>query len=92
MYPGHIKGKLLFIQGTIAYVPQQAWIQNATLRNNILFGKNYRSSKYDSILEACALKQDLQILPGGDKTEIGEKVDHIVRSGNDLEPDMRSHC
>ena len=61
-------------QGSIAYVPQQAWIQNATLKDNILFGKNYNHSKYDRILEACALKQDLQILPGGDKTEIGEKV------------------
>ena len=70
----HKKVNFYVFQGTIAYVPQQAWIQNATLRNNILFGKNYRSSKYDSILEACALKPDLQILPGGDKTEIGEKV------------------
>ena len=65
---------LMFLQGAIAYVPQQAWIQNATLRNNILFGKNYRHSKYDRIIEACALKPDLQILPGGDRIEIGEKV------------------
>ena len=64
----------LFFQGSIAYVPQLAWIHNATLRDNILFGKNYNHSKYDRILEACELKQDLQILPGGDKTEIGEKV------------------
>lgn len=65
---------LFFFQGSISFVPQQAWIQNATLRNNILFGKNYRHSKYDRIIEACALKPDLQILPGGDKIEIGEKV------------------
>ena len=62
------------LQGSIAYVPQQAWIQNTTLRNNILFGKNYRHSKYDKIIEACALKPDLKILPGGDRIEIGEKV------------------
>ena len=61
-------------QGSTAYVPQQAWIQNATLRDNILFGKEFDAKKYDKILEACALKPDLEILPGGDMTEIGEKV------------------
>ena len=53
---------------------QQAWIQNATLRDNILFGKDYDHEKYEKVLEACALKPDLEILPGGDMTEIGEKV------------------
>ena len=71
--------KFLFIlyslqQGSLAYVPQIAWIQNETLRNNIIFGKKYAHSKYDAILESCALKPDLMILPAGDKTEIGEKV------------------
>ncbi len=61
-------------KGSIAYVSQQAWIQNASLRDNILFGAPLDSAKYDKIIEACALKQDLEILPGGDKTEIGEKV------------------
>ncbi|XP_065088176.1 multidrug resistance-associated protein 1-like [Ochlerotatus camptorhynchus] len=59
--------------GTIAFVPQQAWIQNATLRENILFGKSYDAQKYDRVLECCALKPDLEMLPGGDTTEIGEK-------------------
>lgn len=58
----------------MAYVPQQAWIQNATLRDNILFGKAYNEQKYRSCLEACALTPDLEVLPGGDLTEIGEKV------------------
>lgn len=57
----------------MGYVSQQAWIQNATLRNNILFGKPYDSDKYDSIIEACALQPDLSSLPAGDSTEIGEK-------------------
>ncbi|KAM9411393.1 ATP-binding cassette sub-family C member 3 isoform 4-T4 [Salvelinus alpinus] len=61
------------IQGSVAYVPQQAWIQNATLRDNILFGKAYNEQKYRCCLEACALTQDLEVLPGGDLTEIGEK-------------------
>lgn len=57
----------------IAYVSQQAWIQNATLRNNILFGMKFEKKKYDSIINACALEPDLAILPGKDDTEIGEK-------------------
>ena len=63
-----------FLQGNIAYVPQQAWIQNETLRNNVLFGNKYREGVYNDIIEGCALTKDLEILPGGDKTEIGEKV------------------
>uniref|UniRef100_A0A8C2CX28 ABC-type glutathione-S-conjugate transporter n=1 Tax=Cyprinus carpio TaxID=7962 RepID=A0A8C2CX28_CYPCA len=61
------------IRGSVAYVPQQAWIQNATLRDNILFGRPYVEQKYRCVLEACALTPDLEVLPGGDQTEIGEK-------------------
>ncbi|CAG7725610.1 unnamed protein product, partial [Allacma fusca] len=59
--------------GSIAYVAQQAWIQNATLRDNVLFGRPFNSSLYSNVIQACALKPDLEILPGGDQTEIGEK-------------------
>jgi ATP-binding cassette subfamily C (CFTR/MRP) protein 1 len=59
--------------GKIAYVPQQAWIQNATLQDNILFGRPMDRRRYDQVIQACALKPDLEILPGGDQTEIGEK-------------------
>ncbi|XP_018617365.1 canalicular multispecific organic anion transporter 2 isoform X3 [Scleropages formosus] len=61
------------ILGSVAYVPQQAWIQNATLRDNILFGQPYNECKYRAVLDACALTPDLDVLPGGDMTEIGEK-------------------
>ena len=61
-------------QGTTAYVPQQAWIQNLTLRDNILFSKPYVREKYQDILTACALQEDLKILVGGDMIEIGERV------------------
>ena len=64
---------IFFAQGSVAYVPQQAWIQNATLRENILFGKEYNEQRYNNVIEACALKPDLEILPGGDQIEIGEK-------------------
>ena len=62
------------IQGSVAYVAQEAWIQTRTLRDNILFGRELDHDRYDEVLEACALKPDLEILPNGDLTEIGEKV------------------
>ncbi|PVD26852.1 hypothetical protein C0Q70_12000 [Pomacea canaliculata] len=60
-------------RGTNGLRPQQAWIQNATLRDNVLFGKPYDRSKYNHVLEACELERDLTILSAGDMTEIGEK-------------------
>ena len=62
------------MQGSVAYVSQQAWIQNASLKDNILFGKPSDHRRYRNIIDACALNPDLQMLPGGDLTEIGEKV------------------
>ena len=62
------------MQGSVAFVAQQAWIQNATVRENILFGKEYDEEKYDRIVEAVALRPDFDILDNGDLTLIGEKV------------------
>ena len=59
--------------GKVAYVPQQAWIQNCTLQGNITFGKRFNKELYDRVVEACALGPDLEMLPGGDQIEIGEK-------------------
>lgn len=67
-----LKGRVNTL-GSIAYVSQQAWIQNATLRDNIIFGKTFDQKLYDRVVVACALKQDIEMLPGGDQTEIGEK-------------------
>ncbi|XP_063816843.1 ATP-binding cassette sub-family C member 3 isoform X3 [Pseudophryne corroboree] len=61
------------VRGSVAYVSQQAWIQNSTLKDNILFGKTGNEKNYQKVLEACALLTDLEVLPGGDQTEIGEK-------------------
>jgi ATP-binding cassette, subfamily C (CFTR/MRP), member 1 len=61
------------VDGRIAYVPQQAWIQNATLQDNITFGRPFNKRFYQQVIEACALTADLAMLPGGDQTEIGEK-------------------
>ncbi|KAL6101831.1 abcc2 [Pungitius sinensis] len=61
------------IQGSLAFVPQQAWIQNATLRDNILFGSPHEDRRFQGVIQACALAPDLELLQGGDLTEIGEK-------------------
>ncbi|KAM5163075.1 ATP-binding cassette sub-family C member 5 [Mantella aurantiaca] len=59
--------------GSVAYVAQQAWILNATLRDNILFGKEYEEERYNTVLSVCCLRPDLAILPNSDLTEIGER-------------------
>ncbi|ELU10450.1 hypothetical protein CAPTEDRAFT_161237 [Capitella teleta] len=61
------------VSGSVAYVAQEAWIQNEKLQKNILFGKEMKSLRYKSVIDACALVKDLEVLPGGDQTEIGEK-------------------
>ncbi|KAG0332063.1 hypothetical protein BG004_001399, partial [Podila humilis] len=61
------------ICGSIAYVPQQAWIINGTVQENIVFGKLFDKERYDNILFASGLLPDLEILAAGDQTEIGER-------------------
>ncbi|PVI02115.1 putative ABC transporter [Periconia macrospinosa] len=56
-----------------AYCQQVAWMQNATIRENITFGKDFDPMLYERVIEACALRTDLEALPFGDLTEIGEK-------------------
>ncbi|KAH6612517.1 P-loop containing nucleoside triphosphate hydrolase protein [Boeremia exigua] len=56
-----------------AFCPQYAWIQNATVRENIVFGKDFKQKWYDQVIDACALRPDLDMLPVGDATEIGER-------------------
>ncbi|CAN0100738.1 unnamed protein product, partial [Ectocarpus sp. 4 AP-2014] len=67
-----VEGKSL-MNGSVSYASQRAWIQNATVRDNILFGCAFDPRRYDMVLEACALQSDLEILDSGDQTEIGEK-------------------
>uniref|UniRef100_A0A671YF12 ATP-binding cassette, sub-family C (CFTR/MRP), member 2 n=1 Tax=Sparus aurata TaxID=8175 RepID=A0A671YF12_SPAAU len=69
----HCTKGFINIQGSLAFVPQQAWIQNATLRDNILFGSPHEEDRFQDVIKACALGPDLELLPGGDLTEIGEK-------------------
>lgn len=62
------------IYGKIAYASQVAWIQNATIRENILFGDKYDKDFYEKCLDVCALKDDLELFEAKDETEIGERV------------------
>lgn len=59
--------------GSVGYSPQQAWIQNATIRENITFGRPFSAKVYHAVLKACALEKDLRLFQDGDQTEIGEK-------------------
>jgi ATP-binding cassette subfamily C (CFTR/MRP) protein 2 len=59
--------------GKISYVSQTAWIQNGTIQENILFGSAMDSERYKETLERCSLVKDLELLPFGDLTEIGER-------------------
>ncbi|KAB1222717.1 ABC transporter C family member 2 [Morella rubra] len=61
------------IRGTVAYVPQVSWIFNATLRENILFGSKFEPAQYWKAVGVTALQHDLDLLPGHDFTEIGER-------------------
>ncbi|KAF5442207.1 hypothetical protein F2P56_034894 [Juglans regia] len=74
-----ILGEVPNIQGTIqvygkiAYVSQTSWIQTGTIQENILFGSDMDNQKYKETLEMCSLVKDLELLPYGDLTEIGER-------------------
>lgn len=74
-----IMGEMICRIGTVekdcdfAYCPQQAWIMNETVRENIIFGLEWRAELYTRVVEACALQHDFNILPYGDMTEIGER-------------------
>uniref|UniRef100_A0A4W3I297 Multidrug resistance-associated protein 1 n=1 Tax=Callorhinchus milii TaxID=7868 RepID=A0A4W3I297_CALMI len=61
------------VKGTVAYVSQQAWIQNTTLKDNIIFGQDWHKGWYNRVIRSCALLPDLEMLPAGDESEIGEK-------------------
>ena len=71
-------------QGSVSYVSQQAWIQNLTLKENILFGKPNNSTRYTEVIDACAMTHDLTILQAGDSIEIGERVGKFAFHPNQI--------
>ncbi|KAL4890362.1 P-loop containing nucleoside triphosphate hydrolase protein [Aspergillus ambiguus] len=63
----------VIIRGRIAYVAQSAWVMNASVRENIVFGHRWDPQFYELTVEACALLDDFKNLPDGDQTEVGER-------------------
>ncbi|PTB66969.1 P-loop containing nucleoside triphosphate hydrolase protein [Trichoderma citrinoviride] len=55
----------------VCFVSQIPWIENATIKNNVLFGLPFDPVRYDKVLQACALSQDLSLFEDGDETEVG---------------------
>lgn len=52
----------------VSYAGQLPWLEHATIRDNILYGLPFNKSRYEAVLDACALRPDLKIFPAGDQT------------------------
>uniref|UniRef100_A0A8C1RBP7 Cystic fibrosis transmembrane conductance regulator n=1 Tax=Cyprinus carpio TaxID=7962 RepID=A0A8C1RBP7_CYPCA len=61
------------VKGELTYASQQPWVFPGTIRSNILFGKELQPQRYESVLRACALKRDMELLPDRDLTVIGDR-------------------
>lgn len=61
------------LTNTVAYCPQEAWLVNDTIKNNIIFAHAFDRKRYGQVLDACELRRDLEILDKGDQTLIGDK-------------------
>ncbi|KIK62964.1 hypothetical protein GYMLUDRAFT_259735 [Collybiopsis luxurians FD-317 M1] len=57
----------------VAYAAQESWVQNATIKENIVFGADFDEERYKKVLYQCALERDLELFQAGDETEVGEK-------------------
>ncbi|KIK53742.1 hypothetical protein GYMLUDRAFT_178425, partial [Collybiopsis luxurians FD-317 M1] len=60
-------------EGGVAYAAQESWVQNETIKNNILFASEYDEARYKEVLHVCGLERDLELFEAGDETEVGEK-------------------
>ncbi|KDR83043.1 hypothetical protein GALMADRAFT_866150 [Galerina marginata CBS 339.88] len=60
-------------EGGVAFAAQESWVQNETIRENILFGSPYDEDRYRKVIRQCALEKDLELFEAGDNTEVGEK-------------------
>ncbi|KAM9334356.1 ATP-binding cassette sub-family C member 4-like [Symphorus nematophorus] len=61
------------VKGQLTYAAQQPWVFPGTIRSNILFGRELNTQKYERVIKACALKRDMELLPDGDLTLIGDR-------------------
>ncbi|EQB79133.1 ATP-binding cassette transporter sub-family C member 8-like protein [Camelus ferus] len=60
-------------RGPVAYASQKPWLLNATVEENIIFEGPFNKQRYKMVIEACSLQPDIDILPHGDQTQIGER-------------------
>uniref|UniRef100_A0A8C9ZMT0 ATP-binding cassette, sub-family C (CFTR/MRP), member 9 n=1 Tax=Sander lucioperca TaxID=283035 RepID=A0A8C9ZMT0_SANLU len=58
---------------SVAYATQKSWLLNATVEENITFGSPFNKQRYKTVIDACSLQPDIDLLPFGDQTEIGER-------------------
>uniref|UniRef100_A0A182S9W8 ABC transmembrane type-1 domain-containing protein n=1 Tax=Anopheles maculatus TaxID=74869 RepID=A0A182S9W8_9DIPT len=63
----------LEINGNLSYAPQEPWLFEGTVKNNIVFTEDYQEKRYREVVSVCALEQDFQLLPNGDQTIVGER-------------------
>jgi ATP-binding cassette subfamily C (CFTR/MRP) protein 4 len=63
----------VYVEGAMSYAAQEAWIFSASIRQNILFGQEMESTKYQKVIRVCALEDDLSLFPHGDQTLVGER-------------------
>ncbi|CAH1244777.1 ABCC3 [Branchiostoma lanceolatum] len=61
------------VHGKVGYASQQPWVFSGTVRQNILFGRPYKEDTYDKTIQVCALEKDLELLPHGDMTLVGDR-------------------
>ncbi|XP_041074963.1 ATP-binding cassette sub-family C member 8-like isoform X1 [Polyodon spathula] len=60
-------------RGSVAYASQKPWLLNATVVENIIFEMPFNKQRYKAVIDACSLQPDIDILPHGDQTQIGER-------------------
>ncbi|KAH8272109.1 hypothetical protein KR026_008581 [Drosophila bipectinata] len=66
------KGEAM-VHGTISYASQEPWVFEGTIRDNIVFVEDYNERRYKKVVKACGLERDLELLPRGDLTVVGER-------------------
>ncbi|KAF9799122.1 hypothetical protein IEO21_10612 [Rhodonia placenta] len=59
--------------GGVAFAAQESWVQNETIRQNILFGATYDEARYNEVIYQCGLKRDLELFDAGEMTEVRER-------------------